>query len=203
MALLCILNGHEVVRSNMPTGTIGFNTLAATNVAADAERTYFSYSIPVSSLLTGRNVLAVELHQANVTSYDTSFDLRLKGTLRSSLTASALSDGSQTPTTPAPASNFPDELKQQARRPRASGDSAIPQPQLEPNRAGSAATAAGWLNCDSSGKANLPREECCLRAKRWRECLAIGHNGRLRGRWPRPRGHAGEHAHAAWVGTRL
>jgi hypothetical protein len=88
------LNGAEVVRSNMPAGTIGFTTLAASNVAADAERTFFKYTIPVSALAAGRNVLAVELHQANVTSYDTSFDLRLKGTVRSSLTASGLSTGS-------------------------------------------------------------------------------------------------------------
>jgi tartrate-resistant acid phosphatase type 5 len=91
------LNGVEVARSNMPAGTIGFTTLAASNVAASAERTYFQYIIPVSALATGRNVLAVELHQADVTSYDSSFDLRLKGTLRSSLSPSALTDESSTP----------------------------------------------------------------------------------------------------------
>ena len=44
---------------------------------ADEEDTYFEYSVPASELQTGDNLIAVEVHQANDSSSDLSFDLEL------------------------------------------------------------------------------------------------------------------------------
>ena len=73
------LNGAEVARSNMPTGTVTSSTLASTAIAGADETTYFS--IPITGqLYNGANVLAVELHQSGASSSDIVFDLALRGT---------------------------------------------------------------------------------------------------------------------------
>ncbi len=71
------LNGSEVVRTNMPTGTVAYNTLAVTALGAPEENTYNGFAINPAQLNAGANLLTVELHQANVTSSDISFDLEL------------------------------------------------------------------------------------------------------------------------------
>jgi hypothetical protein len=71
------LNGQEVVRSNMPTGTIGYGTYATTNLGNADESTFNDFIIPATYLLTGNNVLAVEVHQALPNSSDVSFNLAL------------------------------------------------------------------------------------------------------------------------------
>ncbi len=71
------LNGVEIFRSNMPTGAIGFATLAAGAINATDETNYFSIPITGVQLRNGTNTLAVEVHQASVTSSDLSFDLEL------------------------------------------------------------------------------------------------------------------------------
>jgi len=71
------LNGKEVVRSNMPTGTITYKTLTPSSVAGTEETTYFSYSIDPKYLVSGSNVIAVELHQNAANSADLGFDLQL------------------------------------------------------------------------------------------------------------------------------
>jgi hypothetical protein len=70
------LNGIEVFRSNMPTGAVTYLTYAALPVGDADEITFFPATIG-SGLLAGTNVLAVEIHQANATSSDLSFDLEL------------------------------------------------------------------------------------------------------------------------------
>jgi hypothetical protein len=76
------LNGTEIRRDNMPTGTITYTTTAPTNMDAADELTFFA-SPPISpaSLVTGDNVLAVEVHQKSVGSSDLAFDLELLGGL--------------------------------------------------------------------------------------------------------------------------
>jgi Calcineurin-like phosphoesterase len=74
------LNGTEVARSNMPTGTITYTTLAASNVLASTEGTYYTYTIPASLLVNGTNVLAVEVHQITKSSPDLSFNCSLTAT---------------------------------------------------------------------------------------------------------------------------
>jgi tartrate-resistant acid phosphatase type 5 len=71
------LNGQEVARSNMPTGTVSFNTLAASAVGGASEATPISFAVDPQLLLAGTNVVAVEIHQASSTSSDISFDLAL------------------------------------------------------------------------------------------------------------------------------
>ncbi len=72
------LNGTEVTRSNMPAGTISYSTFASGVVGGDAESTFQSFALDVNDLVDGTNVLAVELHQANASSSDISFDLTLE-----------------------------------------------------------------------------------------------------------------------------
>ncbi|MES2591109.1 MAG: PQQ-dependent sugar dehydrogenase [Bacteroidota bacterium] len=72
------LNGIEVYRTNMPTGTISYNTLASTYVDGAAESAYIVANINKNSLITGTNTLAVEIHQNAVSSSDISFNLKLK-----------------------------------------------------------------------------------------------------------------------------
>ncbi|MEM7234087.1 MAG: hypothetical protein AAF517_18060 [Planctomycetota bacterium] len=69
------LNGVEIFRSNMPDGEILYETFAdgTTSSEDDLRRT----SIDPSAFRTGRNVFAVEVHQADESSSDVSFDFEL------------------------------------------------------------------------------------------------------------------------------
>ncbi len=72
------INGTEVYRSNMPTGTIGHNTKASTE-ATDNGTAVQTTSIAAGLLVTGNNVIAVEIHQAANNGPDLFFDLQLNG----------------------------------------------------------------------------------------------------------------------------
>ncbi len=76
------LNGAEIWRDNLPAGNIAHNTLATVAVADDGT-TFLQATLSTAALsaplLEGTNVLAVEMHQASVTSSDISFDLQLTG----------------------------------------------------------------------------------------------------------------------------
>ncbi|MGI9239607.1 MAG: hypothetical protein ACR2RV_02335, partial [Verrucomicrobiales bacterium] len=69
------LNGSEVYRSNMPTGTITNATLAES--APSDESFLHQKTLSPSMLVNGTNVIAVEIHQVSPTSSDTRMDLRL------------------------------------------------------------------------------------------------------------------------------
>lgn len=71
------LNGTEVYRTNMPTGTITANTTAAGAIETNE---FFIHEFESSGLLQGDNVVAVEVHQASLTSSDVSFDFSLEPT---------------------------------------------------------------------------------------------------------------------------
>jgi Carbohydrate binding module (family 6)/Calcineurin-like phosphoesterase/Purple acid Phosphatase, N-terminal domain len=74
------LNGVEVFRTNMPQGTISYATRAAvTAVGAEESTTYVAAAVSPSLLVAGTNVVAVEVHQADASSSDLSFDLELLG----------------------------------------------------------------------------------------------------------------------------
>ncbi|YCM43034.1 CotH kinase family protein [Verrucomicrobiaceae bacterium 227] len=79
------LNGTPVMTSNMPGGTVTFNTPASGVAGGGDETTFYSQSVDISNLVTGTNVLAVEVHQVSGTSSDVSFDLRLRGTASNAL----------------------------------------------------------------------------------------------------------------------
>lgn len=80
------LNGSEVFRTNMPAGTIGHTTLASSAIAGADESTWTSAVISPSLLVPGANVVAVEVHQADPSSSDISFDLELLASAQVSLT---------------------------------------------------------------------------------------------------------------------
>lgn len=72
------LNGVEIVRSNMPAGTITNTTPAASNVGGADESAYFTFMVGKEHLVAGMNVLAVEVHQDAPTTSDLSFSLALE-----------------------------------------------------------------------------------------------------------------------------
>jgi len=62
----------------MPIGTILYNTLASTYIDAAAEAAYLVTSINMEPLVTGNNIIAVEIHQSSISSLDISFNLKLR-----------------------------------------------------------------------------------------------------------------------------
>ena len=81
------INGTEVLRDNLPDGPLDNTVLASSTAGGVIERTYFEYDIDPSVLVEGDNVVAVEVHQASLTSSDVIFDLSLEYERRSSLPA--------------------------------------------------------------------------------------------------------------------
>jgi hypothetical protein len=70
------VNGVELARPNMPTGTITASTLANVTVSG-MDFTIYSFPGAASLLKTGTNVIAVEVHQASLTSSDLRLELEL------------------------------------------------------------------------------------------------------------------------------
>ena len=75
------VNGVEVLRDNMPTGTVTGTTRAASNRSGSAENAARSFTIPTSAVRLGTNTIAVEVHQDSSTSSDLSFAAALSGTV--------------------------------------------------------------------------------------------------------------------------
>jgi len=71
------LNGVELLRDNMPAGTVTNTTLALTDIDGAAENQYIRVAAPAASLNNGLNVLAVSIHQHAVNSADLSFDVEV------------------------------------------------------------------------------------------------------------------------------
>ncbi|MCH8043940.1 MAG: lamin tail domain-containing protein [Planctomycetes bacterium] len=69
------LNGDELHRQNMPAGAVSFGTLASSTVGIAVESG--EIVVPASSLRVGRNVLAVEVHQASAADGDMLFATEL------------------------------------------------------------------------------------------------------------------------------
>ncbi|WP_027375231.1 alkaline phosphatase PhoX [Chryseobacterium sp. UNC8MFCol] len=78
--IVVYLNGEEVVRDNMPAGTITFNTFSSTIIDGAAENVYNIFSIPKSKFVNGVNRISVELHNRSATSSDLRIDAYLKTT---------------------------------------------------------------------------------------------------------------------------
>ena len=79
------LNGIEIIRNNLPTGTILHGTGASVGIGVN-ENDWIPYTISTTNLVAGNNVIAVEIHQfvettginvGKVTSTDVSFNLTL------------------------------------------------------------------------------------------------------------------------------
>lgn len=71
------LNGQEIFRSNMPSGRVGYITLANTTVSTAESATFIETTIPANLFIAGNNVLAVEIHKATGYSSVLNFDLSL------------------------------------------------------------------------------------------------------------------------------
>ncbi len=72
------LNGQEILRDNMPAGTIRYSTQAA-SWRSGAQEKMQAHIVASSALRQGTNVLAVEVHNIWANNSDLSFDLRLSG----------------------------------------------------------------------------------------------------------------------------
>ncbi|WP_066512163.1 T9SS type A sorting domain-containing protein [Rufibacter sp. DG15C] len=70
------VNGVEMHRINMPTGTITYNTLTAISSSGDGSKT-LTFTINSSAFVSGTNVIAVEVHQSKINTSDMAFDLQL------------------------------------------------------------------------------------------------------------------------------
>lgn len=71
------LNGTEAFRSNIDPGPIAFDTYTGNVAPGASENDFVEEIISPSGLVAGENTIAVEVHQANATSSDLSFDLEL------------------------------------------------------------------------------------------------------------------------------
>ena len=74
--IVVYVNNTEVYRSNMPTGTIAYNT-KATAAASDDGSTVYSTTLATSYFVNGTNVIAAEVHNNDASSSDLTFELQL------------------------------------------------------------------------------------------------------------------------------
>ncbi len=78
--IVVYLNGEEIIRDNMPTGVIDFNTWSSTTIDGAAENTYNLFTIPKAKFVNGTNRISIELHNRGATSSDLRIDAYLKTT---------------------------------------------------------------------------------------------------------------------------
>ena len=71
------LNGQEIARVNMPTGTIRYDTVASRVIGHEA--TFSEFHVPSEFVRSGINTLAVEVHQIPDTVVDMNFDCIFSG----------------------------------------------------------------------------------------------------------------------------
>ncbi|MFN8125472.1 MAG: fibrinogen-like YCDxxxxGGGW domain-containing protein [Candidatus Nanopelagicales bacterium] len=70
------LNGVEVGRSNMPAGSADIGTAAASAVSDAGERDPIALTLDRAPLVSGRNVLAISVHNDRVSGADLSFEVK-------------------------------------------------------------------------------------------------------------------------------
>ena len=73
-AVVIHLNGKEILRDNLPDGPITKNTLAVKAVTPFTNTRRLEFFISADQLISGENVWAIEVHQADATSDDLFFD---------------------------------------------------------------------------------------------------------------------------------
>jgi hypothetical protein len=70
------LNGQEIGRNGMPSGTIANTTLANVELSSTTqESSLWTVTVPASQLVAGQNLIAAEVHQFSTGSSDISFKL--------------------------------------------------------------------------------------------------------------------------------
>lgn len=75
--IVIYLNGNEVARENITSGTVLSNTEARNAVSGSAEDEILTFAVEPGLLVEVNNILAVEVHQEEAESPDMSFDLEL------------------------------------------------------------------------------------------------------------------------------
>ena len=75
------LNGEEIARSNMPIGSVDYQTVATAWVGGGLEAQIESFSVDPNLLQNGRNVLGVEIHQRSAIDDDIRLDASLEATV--------------------------------------------------------------------------------------------------------------------------
>ncbi|MDP0495220.1 MAG: LamG-like jellyroll fold domain-containing protein, partial [Verrucomicrobiota bacterium JB024] len=75
--VIVYLNGHEVIRDNMPATGVDYQTFSSEIVSGDDESTFFEFPVAASYLVDGTNVIAAEIHNRDGTSSDLGFDLKV------------------------------------------------------------------------------------------------------------------------------
>jgi hypothetical protein len=73
------LNGQEVFRLNLPAGSLAYTDLALTRMTGYTAHIFYPTNLPVTDLLTGTNLVAVEVHQSSLTNATMGFDMELIG----------------------------------------------------------------------------------------------------------------------------
>ena len=71
------LNGTEIARDNLTTGTVSSGTEAQNDVSSSVENILLIFNVDPQLLQEGSNLLAAEVHQEDGDSNDLSFDLEL------------------------------------------------------------------------------------------------------------------------------
>ena len=72
------LNGKEVLRAGLPKGEIDSETPAKNRGSKESESRYIQFQLEPTDIKDGNNLLAVELHQANPSSSDLRFSMKLE-----------------------------------------------------------------------------------------------------------------------------
>jgi hypothetical protein len=88
------VNGREVFRSNLPTGTLTAATRASASVGGTDETAVFETEISPAVIQRGTNVIAVEVHQFAPDSSDLRFSLQLAALLQPAVAPPKLALGS-------------------------------------------------------------------------------------------------------------
>ncbi len=88
------VNGREVFRSNLPTGTLTASTRASASVGGTDETAVFETEIDPAVIQRGTNVIAVEVHQFAPDSSDLRFSLQLAALLQPTVAPPKLALGS-------------------------------------------------------------------------------------------------------------
>lgn len=76
--IVVYVNGEEVVRDNMPSGTITHNTFSSTIIDGAAESVYNTFIVPKTKFVQGNNRISIEVHNRDMTSSDLRMDAYLK-----------------------------------------------------------------------------------------------------------------------------
>ncbi|MBI9071127.1 MAG: CotH kinase family protein [Melioribacteraceae bacterium] len=86
------INGDEVLRTNMSSGTLNYQSYASSAIGGNNESSFSNYIIPNKYLLDGENSIAVEVHQNSGNSSDLGFDLEMLTYSSQDISSSVLID---------------------------------------------------------------------------------------------------------------